>query len=175
MSMPRRRTGFALIELVIVVGIVAIISAYAIPTYQQHIRRSHRFAAVSALYRAAQYVEREIGSGAASHNDRIVLPAGLDHAPSEGAPAYRLRVAASTQTNGGYTIVAEPVPQGPMGNDPDCGSFTLDATGRRHNVKPSAVHAEPSDLGYVAAEPLRAGGVRRSADSETVTRCWGAR
>ncbi|MBL3945509.1 prepilin-type N-terminal cleavage/methylation domain-containing protein, partial [Bacteroides thetaiotaomicron] len=52
-----RPAGFTLIELMIVLAIVAVLAGWGIPSYREHFVRVHRASAVSALYRAAQFLE----------------------------------------------------------------------------------------------------------------------
>lgn len=54
----RFRPGFTLIELMIVVGIVAILATIAYPSYQSQIRKTRRGDAQAVLMQAAQYMER---------------------------------------------------------------------------------------------------------------------
>jgi type IV pilus assembly protein PilE len=124
------RRAFSLLELVIAIAIVAVVAAYAVPTYVRHVARGHRIAAVTALYQAAQFLEangnrlnRSKGEG---------LPPGLDQAPSHGLAVYRLRVLPGDLENGGYAVEARPAESGPMRDDA-CGTFVLDATGKRSN------------------------------------------
>jgi type IV pilus assembly protein PilE len=119
--------GFSLLELMITLGVAAIIAMFAMPVYQQQVVKGHRLDAVAALYRAAQYVE---STRTVSGNDAALkLPAGLDQAPAAGAPVYVLRILAESEMNGGYSIEAEPVS---VIND-SCGIFSLDATGVKSN------------------------------------------
>jgi type IV pilus assembly protein PilE len=39
----------------------------------------------------------------------------------------------ATRVNGGYSVVAESLHDGPMADDHLCGAFRLDATGQRNN------------------------------------------
>lgn len=57
-SNRRREAGFTLIELMIVVLVVAILAAIAVPMYSQHIRRAHR---ADALQRMQQIALRQEG------------------------------------------------------------------------------------------------------------------
>ncbi|MFT4505253.1 type IV pilin protein [Caballeronia sp. 15711] len=108
----------------ITLGMAAIIVAFAMPVYREQVARGRRLDAVSALYRAAQYVESaRTGSG----NDVAAkLPLGLNQAPAWGAPIYVLRMLGETEQNGGYSIEAQPVDANDV-----CGIYSLDATGVR--------------------------------------------
>ena len=118
--------GFTLLELMITLGVAAIIATFAMPVYREQVARGHRLDAMSALYRAAQYVE---GARTVSSNDVAAkLPPGLDQAPALGTATYVLRMLGESEQNGGYSIEAEPV----NANDA-CGIYSLDATGVRSN------------------------------------------
>jgi len=63
MSDTRRRQGFTLIELMIVVAIIAIIAAIAIPTYQIYIARSQTTAALTEITPGRTAYELLVDSG----------------------------------------------------------------------------------------------------------------
>lgn len=133
--------AFTLLELMIALAIVAVIAAFAFPSYRSQIARSHRTEAAAAIYRAAQFVEMQrqtpdTTTAATSGTSVITLPAGLDQAPQSGTAVYTLRVLPADESNGGYAIEANPVDTGPMRGDA-CGTFMLDATGRRANLSGS--------------------------------------
>ena len=50
--------GFTLIELMIVVAVVAILATIAMPSYQEHVRKSRRAQAKADLVELAQQLER---------------------------------------------------------------------------------------------------------------------
>ena len=56
--MPKTHRGFTLIEVMIVVAIVGILTAIALPSYSEYIRRGHRAEARAGLLQAAQWMER---------------------------------------------------------------------------------------------------------------------
>lgn len=138
----RRKRAFSLLELVIALAIVAVVAAYAVPTYVRHAARGHRIAVVTAIYRAAQFLEAN-AEYRHSRPGGERLPPGLDQAPSHGVAVYRLHVLAGDLEHGGYAIEARPVESGPMRGDA-CGMFVLDARGNRSNR--SVATPEPPDM-----------------------------
>ncbi|WP_027817796.1 type IV pilin protein [Paraburkholderia bannensis] len=134
--MRRGTHAFTLLELMIALAAAAIVAAFALPGWSGQIARGHRIDAVTALYRAAQYVDAQ-GATAAS------LPAGIDQAPPSGNAVYRLKLRAGDESNGGYAIAASPTQTGPMRDDP-CGAFVLDANGMRSN-EPAGASLSPRD------------------------------
>ena len=113
--------GFTLIELMIVVAVVAILAAVAIPSYQNQVQKSRRADAHSALMNAAQAMERCF-TRTNTYNGCVIPGASQDG-------FYGLALAGVTATT--YTIRA--VPQGAQSGDP-CGTFTLDHLGVRDTV-----------------------------------------
>src|ERR1700744_3337923 len=87
-------SAFTLLELMIALAIAATLAAFAVPSYHNHVARTHRIDAASALYRAAQFVEGAARGGVPA------LPPGLDQAPQFGSAIYRLRVLPADDANG---------------------------------------------------------------------------
>jgi type IV pilus assembly protein PilE len=127
----REPAGFTLIEIIIVVAIVGILTAIALPQYSQFIARGHRSEARATLIHAAQWMERwRTARGSYQDPDNLpappVLPVGLRNSPASGAASYNITVAAPNPAE--YTLTATPV--GRMLGD-GCGNLTLTNAGLR--------------------------------------------
>ena len=119
----KKPKGFSLLELMIVVVVVAILSAVAYPSYQEHIAASRRAEARAALMEAAQYMEREF-TLTGDYGSASLASAGLSTLPRERA-YYQLAVSAS-----GALFTLSATPTGGMSED-NCGVLILDQTGRQ--------------------------------------------
>ena len=126
--------GFTLIELMIAVGIVAILASVALPSYTSYIVRAKRADARTQLVQAAQFMQRfytandqyQYDRSAVDVSDRI-LQTGLKQSPADGTALYTLAVVATATT---YTLTMSPVAGLSMAGD-ECGSFRLTSTGVR--------------------------------------------
>lgn len=124
-----RRRGFTLIELMVVLAIVAILTAIAIPSYSVYVRKAERKAAMAALQGLAQSMERFYAQNntyedAADENDApLHFP---KTSPLDGTAKYNLRITDASATT--YTLQAQPI-EG-KGQEKD-GLLQLDSTGQR--------------------------------------------
>ena len=111
----------------IVVAIVAILSAIALPSYQEYIRRGHRAEARAALLQAAQWLERA-ATATGTYPLTASFPTTLTTTQSG---RYTVAVAsppASAASGAAFTLTATPA-GGQVGDK--CGSYTLTHSGVR--------------------------------------------
>ena len=119
--------GFTLIEVMIVVAIVAVLSAIALPSYQEYIRRGHRAEARAALLQAAQWLERA-ATATGTYPLTASFPTTLTTMQSG---RYTVAVAsppASAASGAAFTLTATPA-GGQVGDK--CGNYTLTHSGVR--------------------------------------------
>ncbi|MEM9386118.1 MAG: type IV pilin protein [Pseudomonadota bacterium] len=126
-SSPRSAVGFTLTELLIVVAIITIIAAFALPNYGKQMERARRTDAQDALLQLAAeqekfFIDNNTYTGnlttlgypsGVSSNGYYTLGASIDDGPDT------------------YTITAIPIAGGAQANDTPCGFFSYDHTGRR--------------------------------------------
>lgn len=131
--MPRtiRQQGFSLIELMIVVVIIGVISAIAIPAYTNQVTKTRRVEAQTALLEFANAMERHrlrngTYLGVAVNAVKGTPTIFQDQVPFDRTPkTYNLRVDFTATT---YELFAIPIAGGPQAND---GKLSLDYTGKR--------------------------------------------
>ncbi|WP_326538866.1 type IV pilin protein [Pseudorhodoferax sp.] len=126
--------GFSLIELMITVAIIGILSAIALPSYTEYVRRGARAEARAALLQTAQWMERAAtASGTyplSATYAPLTLPATLTRVESR---RYVISMASPTggvAADNGRTFTLTASPQNAQAGD-KCGSFTLTHTGVR--------------------------------------------
>ena len=115
-----RQGGFTLIELMIVVVVIAILAAIAIPAYGNFVRQAHRADAQTDMLQFAQAMER------CFTRHRSYSGASCPDDPLDTA-RYKFSVVPEEPTTT-FTITATPV--GAQNSD-QCGEMTLNHLGER--------------------------------------------
>jgi len=132
-----RAWGWTLIELSIVLFVIALLSAFAVPSYREQVARGHRLAAVDTLQAMALMAESVCVHDVAKRAVGRYTKLADRFVPPHGAPMYRVTMVPGAHRIGGvvmqgYVLQATPLRTGPRANDA-CGTFVLDATGARLN------------------------------------------
>jgi type IV pilus assembly protein PilE len=137
-----RSTGFTLLELMIVVAIIGVITAIAIPSYQESVQKSRRAEARGQLLEVAQYLQRFYSQNDSFSTDRsgaaTAIPSALAMVPrtaDAGSQAYDISFTTAAPGSENPSITAFKIQavrkaNGPMATD-KCGDFVVDNTGAR--------------------------------------------
>ena len=121
-NISKRQKGFTLIEIMIVVAIVGILTAIAVPSYTEYIRRGHRAEARAGLLQAAQWLERA-ATATGTYPLAAAFPAALKKIPSD---RYDITIVSAN----GSTFILTATPKGAQVGD-KCGNYTLTQAGVR--------------------------------------------
>ena len=123
--MPHQSRGITLIELMIAVGIVAILAAVGYPSYMEHVKSTRRGEAKATLLEIAQFMERKFTADGCYKcgSETVTLP--ISQVPRHGGNAY-YTIALASSACASYQLQASPT--GVMSGD-SCGTYSLDQTG----------------------------------------------
>jgi type IV pilus assembly protein PilE len=125
----RREHGMTLIELMIVVGLIAILIALAIPSYQQYVRKAYRGDAQNLLIRWAnvQEIWRANNAGHAPLPDADAGTLGISQPVLD-----RYTFSISDVTSSTYTLTATAT--GDQAKDKEAGTMCTTLTLNQSNV-----------------------------------------
>ena len=124
----RRSGGFTLIELMIVVAIIAILTAIAYPSYINYITKTHRVAAEGCLSESANFMERYYTTNLTYKN--ATLPQFDCATTQQTGNYYSYDLPASSLSTSAYVVRAVPI-NSQLTRDTLCGTLTLNQTGAR--------------------------------------------
>jgi type IV pilus assembly protein PilE len=130
----KRQCGFTLIEVMIVVVIVAILAAVAIPSYQDSVRKTRRADAKEALMRIAALQERFFFT-----NNRYGTLADLGLSNTAGYAAeidsqegfYKIQITTDGCANTNTCFAIQATSTGAQVSDTKCKTFSLNHVGRK--------------------------------------------
>ncbi len=120
-SMPTKNSGFTLLELMIVLLLITLLVAMAVPGYQQYLQRSHRVSAAEALLAAAS-CQQNIYAAEFHYDTRRCIP--IDPG---GRYSYRMEPTDTASTTV-FAVIASPL--GAQQED-SCKELSLDQSGWR--------------------------------------------
>jgi len=127
---PKRRTGFTIIELMLVVAVAGVLALVAYPTFIESVRKGRRAEAVAALAQVQQSQERW-RSNKTSYADNAKLtpnpPDGLGLKASTSSGLYTLTIDAADAS--GYTATATAVAGKSQASDSPCQRFRVSMAG----------------------------------------------
>ena len=102
----KSQRGFTLIELMIVVGVIAILAMFAIPSYLEYVRKGKRSDGVRAISELQLGLERYRSECPTYVDSFLTTCPGLAYPVATSSSYYTVTV--SGQSTTGYTITAAP-------------------------------------------------------------------
>jgi type IV pilus assembly protein PilE len=155
-------TGFTLIELMIVIVIIAVLAAVAVPTYQGQIRKSRRAEAVTFMSQVQQAQERYRANRIAYADHFIVTGGGLSGVGVSG----ETNAATNYTTSGGYYVLELP--------SAGVSGYTVLATAQGDQVKDGLCKFMQMTLagGNITYNSGATSGTSNGATSAANIRCW---
>ena len=121
-----RTSGFSLIELMVVIAIIAILASIALPSYNDHQRKTRRAAGTACLTTVAQRMERMYTTDM-TYPSSPDIPTLTSNCEPETMTFYSITFP-SNPTTKTYTVAASPT--GKQSGD-SCGTLTINQAGTK--------------------------------------------
>lgn len=122
--------GFTLIELMLVLGIIALFATFSYPSYRESITKSRRIDGQMALINLASHLENYYSKHQTYQGATLGTGSETDVSSSSHSPQNWYLLAITTQTDRDYSLQA--IPRGVQAlNDKLCQTFNFDSQGRK--------------------------------------------
>ncbi len=130
-SRTQKQNGFTLLELMIVVAIVGVLMAVAIPSYLDSVQKARRSDAMSALMDVANRLEQYMLDNNTYTTDlaKIKRP----NPTPEGHYNIKIEAPSGGSITSRYELTATPVATSPQNDETKCTVYTLDSSGLKGN------------------------------------------
>lgn len=129
----RAMQGFTLIEVLIVIAIIGILAAIAVPNYSQYMTDSRRTDAITFLSEVAGEQVRYFSSN--NQYADTMQELGYGTAATFATPEGHYTVSvANPGGRGKFVLTAVPVTGGKQADDTECAAFTISDTGVKKNT-----------------------------------------
>ena len=140
--------GFTLIELMIVVGVAAVLAMVAYPSYQESVRKGRRADAIAGLNQLQQLQERVRGQQPSYASSVASMPGS----PAAASPRGYYGLAVDAASPNGYRMTATAGAGSPQFGDTNCRGLRVEMAG-----------------GTITYSSLNAAG---DVDATNANRCW---